>query len=80
METSAKTGLKAQDVFIRAAKELYLFHLQYKDRAPINGSITPIRTPYKSGMNINNNYALKDEVDTVRKRKKSANFKLLFLS
>ena len=31
-------------------------------------------------MNINNNYALKDEVDTVRKRKKSANLKLLFLS
>ena len=27
VETSAKTGLKAQDVFIRAAKELYLFHL-----------------------------------------------------
>ena len=70
VETSAKTGFNAQEVFIRAAKELYLFQLQYKDRAPLNGSIAPIRTPYRNGMNTNNNYALEDEGDTVRKKKK----------
>ena len=45
IETSAKTGFNAQNVFIQAAKELYKSHLEYKDRASRTGSIIP--TPYK---------------------------------
>ena len=33
METSAKTGFNAQNIFIEAAKLLYSQHLKYKDRA-----------------------------------------------
>ena len=65
IETSAKNGYNAQNVFIQAAKELYKSHLEYKDRASRPGSITP--TPYHQ--EINNNILL-DEDDDNKKRKK----------
>ena len=39
IETSAKTGLNAKNVFIQAAKLLYTEHLEYKDRATRPGSL-----------------------------------------
>ncbi len=66
LETSAKTGLNAQNVFIQAAKELYKSHLEYKDRASRPGSITP--TPYQQ--EINANILLDDEEDNKPRKKK----------
>ncbi len=67
-ETSAKTGANAQNVFIQAAKELYLFHLEYKDRASRIGSVNPI--PNQQNMNLNaNNIFLDDDDDKPRKKK-----------
>jgi small GTP-binding protein len=67
VETSAKTGFNAQNVFIEAAKELYRAHLSYKDRASRPGSITA--TPYQQ--EINTNILLDDEEENKpRKRKK----------
>ena len=37
-ETSAKNGFNAKEVFIRAAKELYLEQLKYKNRAVTGGN------------------------------------------
>ena len=69
IETSAKTGFNAQSVFIRAAKELYITHLDYKDRASRVGSIVP--SPYQPDMNMNNNIMLEeDDDDRPRKKKK----------
>ena len=39
-ETSAKTGLNVQNVFIQAAKELYIQHEEIKNRVSRPGSIT----------------------------------------
>ena len=67
-ETSAKTGANAQNVFIQAAKELYLFHLEYKDRASRIGSVNPI--PNQQNMNFNaNNIFLDDDDDKPRNKK-----------
>ena len=67
-ETSAKTGANAQNVFIQAAKELYLFHLEYKDRASRIGSVNPI--PNQQNMNLNaNNIFLDDDDDKPRNKK-----------
>ena len=66
IETSAKTGFNAQNVFIQAAKELYKSHLEYKDRASRPGSITP--TPYQQ--EINNNILLEDEDDNKPRKKR----------
>ena len=69
IETSAKTGFNAQNVFIQAGKELYLTHLEYKDRASRVGSIVP--SPYQPDMNMNNNIMLEeDDDDRPRKKKK----------
>lgn len=43
MESSAKTGFNAKNVFIEAAKTLYLEHLKYKDRASRPGSISSLK-------------------------------------
>ena len=67
IETSAKTGFNAQNVFIQAAKELYITHLEYKDRASRVGSLAP--PPYQQDMN-GNNFMLDDEDDKPRKKKK----------
>ena len=69
IETSAKTGFNAQNVFIQAGKELYLTHLEYKDRASRVGSLVP--SPYQPDMNMNNNIMLEeDDDDRPRKKKK----------
>ena len=61
IETSAKTGFNAQNVFLEAAKMLYLDHLKYKDRASrttsINNSI--LKKPFES--NIIDNEIRKEE-------------------
>ena len=55
IETSAKTGFNAQNVFLEAAKMLYLDHLKYKDRASrttsINNSI--LKKPLENSINEN---------------------------
>ena len=68
LETSAKTGFNAQNVFIRAAKELYLIHLEYKDRSTRPSSIVPLSSPYQQDMN-GNNFMLDDEEEKPRKKK-----------
>jgi Ras-related protein Rab-2A len=65
-ETSARTGVNAQKVFINAAKELYLTHLEYKDRSSRLGSLEP--NLYQP--NINNNLILEDDDDKPKKRRK----------
>ena len=65
-ETSARTGVNAQKVFINAAKELYLTHLEYKDRSSRLGSLEP--NLYQP--NINNNLILEDDDDKSKKRRK----------
>jgi len=52
-ETSAKNDINAKTVFINAAKELYLSHLEYKDRASRLGSMEP--SSYQQNSNFNNN-------------------------
>ena len=65
-ETSARTGVNTQKVFINAAKELYLTHLEYKDRSSRLGSLEP--NLYQP--NINNNLILEDDDDKPKKRRK----------
>jgi len=67
IETSAKTGFNAQNVFIQAAKELYKSHLDYKDRASRPGSIVP--PPYHQ-QEINNNILIDDEDDNKPRKNK----------
>ena len=68
IETSAKTGFNAQNVFIQAAKELYLFQLEYKDRASRIGSVYP--NPNLQNINLNaNNLFIDDDDDKPRKKK-----------
>ena len=67
LETSAKTGFNAQNVFVEAAKELFLTHLEYKDRASRIGSLAPDQ--YQPEINTNN-IMLDDEEDKPRKKKK----------
>ena len=67
VETSAKTGFNAQNVFVEAAKELFLTHLEYKDRASRIGSLS--QDQYQPEINTNN-IMLDDEEDKPRKKKK----------
>ena len=64
METSAKTGFNAQNIFIQAAKLLYSEHLKYKDRASRPGSLAEVMpvSSFKNGDNIVGN-------DNVRRKK-----------
>ena len=68
VETSAKTGFNAQAVFVRAAKELYMTHLEYKDRSTRPGSMVNAQAPYQTDMNVNN-FVLDDDEDKPRKKK-----------
>ena len=63
-ETSAKSGFNAKEVFIQAAKILYLEHLKYKRRGNIGGN---------SNFNNNNNnipVKIKTEPKRIKKDKK----------
>ena len=66
IETSAKTGDNAQNVFIQAAKELYKSHLNYKDRATRPGSFVPAIIPQEIG----NNFIIGDDEDIKPRKKK----------
>lgn len=66
IETSAKTGFNATNVFVQAAKTLYKFQLEYKDRASRVGSIIP--TPYHQ--EVDNHYVLEDDEQEKPRRKK----------
>ena len=66
IETSAKLGINTTDVFVEAAKQLYKYHLEYKDRASKPGLIKPI--PYQQEMN--NSIFLDDENEENKSRKK----------
>ena len=55
--------------YIRAAKELYITHLDYKDRASRVGSITPATDSFQQDINMNNNFMLDDEEEKPRKKK-----------
>ena len=46
-ETSAKNGFNAKEVFIQAAKILYLEHLKFKRRGNIPGRTINNNTPMK---------------------------------
>ena len=67
-ETSARTGVNAQKVFINAAKELYLTHLEYKDRSSRLGSLEP--SSYQKNSNLNNNVILVEEDDEEKTKKR----------
>ena len=67
LETSAKTGFNAKNIFIQAAKLLYEQHMKYKDRASRIGSLAPDQ--YQPEINTNN-IMLDDEEDKPRKKKK----------
>ena len=66
IETSAKTGDNAQEVFIQAAKELYKSHLNYKERASRPGSFFPATIPQEIGSNI----IIDDNEDNKPRKKK----------
>ena len=68
IETSAKTGFNAQEVLIRAAKELYMAQLEYKDRSSKDGPVIPSQAPNQKDMNENINFAVNNE-DKSRKKK-----------
>ena len=67
IETSAKDGLNAQEVFIRAAKELYMAQLEYKDRSTKEVPVIPPQSPNQKDMNENINLNVNDE-DKSRKK------------
>ena len=65
-ETSAKNGFNAKEVFIQAAKVLYLEHLRYKNRGNHAGNIN-----YNNiNSNNNNNIPITINKDNLPKRKK----------
>ena len=63
IETSAKTGLNAKNVFIQAAKLLYTEHLEYKDRATRPGSLAEFLPAEPK------NQMLDDENNNIRQQK-----------
>ncbi len=65
METSAKTGFNAQNVFIEAAKLLYEQHLNYKDRVSRPDSLGNV-----IGINKNNEIETYEDEDDNKNRKK----------
>ena len=65
-ETSAKTGFNVQNVFVEAAKELYLHHEDIKNRLSRSGSISLLE--YNPEEN-NNNYNLENEEEENRRKK-----------
>ena len=67
LETSAKTGFKAKNIFIEAAKVLYEQHLKYKDRPSRPESLASIVTR-DSNRSLPMNVTLEDE-KTEKKKK-----------
>ena len=67
LETSAKTGFNAKNIFIEAAKILYEQHLKYKDRPSRPESLASIVTR-DSNRSLPMNVTLEDE-NTERKKK-----------
>ena len=65
-ETSAKTGLNVQNVFIQVAKELYLQHEEIKNRVSRPGSLTNLAYNPEKENNIN----LETEEEENRQHKK----------
>ena len=65
LETSAKTGFNAQNVFIEAAKLLYEQHLNYKDRVSRPDSLGNV-----IGINKNNEIETYEDEDDNKNRKK----------
>ena len=68
LETSAKTGFNAKNIFIEAAKVLYEQHLKYKDRPSRPESLASIVTR-DSNRSLPMNVTLEDE-NTERKKKR----------
>ena len=66
-ETSAKTGLNVQNVFIEVAKILYLQHEEIKNRVSRPGSMTYLQETQEGN---NNRYDLETEDEEKRKNKK----------
>ena len=66
METSAKTGFNAQNVFMKAGTILYEEHLKNKDRISRPGSILSV--PYIPGVSD----PMTDEDNNARRKKKCA--------
>ncbi len=66
-ETSAKTGLNVQNVFIEVAKILYLQHEEIKNRVSRPGSMTYLQETQEGN---NNRYDLETEDEENRKNKK----------
>ena len=69
IETSAKTGLNAQNVFIQAAKELYLLNYEYNHRLSKIRLVSHDKNQKDINMNVNN-ILLNDEDNRPSKRKK----------
>ena len=69
LETSAKTGFNAQNVFIEAAKLLYEQHLQYKDRISRPDSITNLNNENNSKKIMDTEFE-EDENTSKNRRKK----------
>jgi len=70
LETSAKTGLNARNVFIEASKLLFLQHLEIKDNISRPDSINVIeRTSDRNTENIHLEEKNQDEEDKPRKKK-----------
>ena len=70
-ETSAKTGLNVQNIFIEAAKELYLEHEEIKNRVSRPGSITQV--DYAPEI-PENKISLINEEDSKPRKKKCCKF------
>ena len=69
LETSAKTGFNAQNIFIEAAKLLYEQHLKFKDRVSRPESVASLvarDSTQSTTLNIMNN---EEENDNNRKKK-----------
>ena len=66
IETSAKTGFNVQNVFIQAAKELYLSHEEIKNRVTRPGSLMNLPVNNETS----NVLKLETEEEEVKKKKK----------
>jgi len=63
LETSAKTGFNAKNVFIEASKLLYKQHLKYKDRFARPGFVNNVKPDNNEKANtmLNNNEIIEDD-------------------
>ena len=68
LETSAKTGFNAQNIFIEAAKLLYEQHLKYKDRPSRLESLGSSIARESNQSNAMNVMKIEDDEDRRRKR------------